>query len=163
MTHVLLVTSDNPPTRSAEVLVLWDAWRPPSNYTGRWVSLPAEIQHHQVEFRDRYTSWLAEVAATSVGGATLADRLIIRPGLSYWWLTAPAEFTYAQTSLADAIVRVMAFVDWAERQGVTSVTSALTGAEPNGTIADWCRRSRRAFDLLNTERRRRTQNRHYPD
>ena len=156
MTHVLLVTSDNPPTRSAEVLVLWDAWRPPSNYTGRWVSLPAEIQHHQVEFRDRYTSWLAEVAVSSVGGGTLADRLIIRPGLSYWWLSAPAEFTYAPTSLADAIVRVMAFVNWAEHEGVTSVTSALTGAEPNGTIADWCRRSRRAFDLLNMKRERQT-------
>ena len=156
MTHVLLVSSDNPPTNIADVLVLWDAWCPPNDYTGRWVSLPAEIQHHQVEFRDRYMSWLADVAASSAGGKTLADRLVIRPGLSYWWLTAPSEFTYARTSLANAIVRVMAFVDWAEHEGVTSVTSALTGAEPNGTIAEWCRRSRRAFDLLTTERQPQT-------
>lgn len=146
MTTALILPRDRQPSGSPELLVLWDAHLPPEGYGGRWVSLPDEVRRNRIVLRARFTAWIAEMGCTPVRGRTLAERLLIRPGLSYWWMSVPSEYSFEESSFAYAVVRLMALTDVAEREGTTAITSALNGRGLNDTLAEWCRTTGRSFD-----------------
>lgn len=121
------------------VLVLWDALVPPPGYAGTWVSLPAEVRRNRSTLRARYLEWLRDTGEGPDPGTALAARLLIRPDLSYWWLTAPAEFTFEEDSLAYAAVRLMALADWARDRPPGRLECALDDSALRESLRAWCR------------------------
>lgn len=120
------------------VLVLWDALAPPPGYAGTWVSLPTEVRRNRSELRGRYLDWLRGTGEHPVPDAALAARLLIRPDLSYWWLTAPAEFTFEEDSLAYAVLRIMALTDWASDRPTAVLECTLDDAAVRRCLREWC-------------------------
>ena len=123
-----------------DVLVLWDGLGPPAGYTGAWVSLPAEVRRNREHLRARCIDWLRDTGEGPVQGEPLAARLLIRPDLSYWWLTVPAEFTFEEDSLAYAAVRLMALADWSRDQPEAALECAIDDAALLDCLRDWCER-----------------------
>ncbi|MDO8307731.1 MAG: hypothetical protein Q7V58_05150 [Actinomycetota bacterium] len=133
----LQVAADDVPAGDY-VLVLWDALTPPPGYTGTWVSLPAEVRRNRSTMRARYLEWLRDTGEGPDPGTALAARLLIRADLSYWWLTAPAEFSFEEDSLAYAVLRVMAFADWARDRSPAVLECAVDDRALRQCLRTWC-------------------------
>lgn len=104
----------------AETAVLWDSFLP-ADAPQTWISLPTVVQSRRVELRESYHGWLYQVGRSRTGGGSLARRMQIRPGLSYWWLTLPAEFSLEPGSCVYLMMRLMTLDHLATELGATVI------------------------------------------
>ena len=133
--------SQLPPFETVNV-VLWQAFLP-TDPPPTWFSLPEEVHRDKEQLRSQYLSWLHDVGVFEDKGRTLVDRLMILPGLSYWWMTIPADFSLAPNSPAYVAARMMALAPLADRLATTHVN--IIGADKPTTqlLKQWARSSGR--------------------
>ena len=112
-----------PPPASEGAVALWQQFLPEGAPEGLY-SLPQEVHHDRDRLRTAYLAWLHEVGHRPRRGRALRDRMQIRPGLSYWWMAIPADFSLEPDSPAYRAVRLMAFAALADRLGARQVTVA---------------------------------------
>src|SRR3954465_5238981 len=84
---------DAPGTRGTRVL--WRAFAPPGS--GAW-SIPQHLEKRADVLRGRYLAWVRDLGREPEGARSLADRLRIRPGFSFWWLSLLVEKSNAFNS-----------------------------------------------------------------
>ena len=145
MNTALILTEEEQPFDTPDLLLLWDTDEPPDGYSGRWISLPNEVSDNRIDLRAQYATWIAAMGSTPVRGRSLADRLVVQPGLSYWWMTAPAEYPFEESSLAYTVMRLMTVTDVVQREGTKKIVSTLSAVAPNSMLDDWCQRTGRSF------------------
>ena len=58
------------------------------------ISLPEMINDNVSYWKPRFLSWLETVGKSPWGSTTVVDALLIRPGLSYWWMTIPSDYSF---------------------------------------------------------------------
>jgi surface carbohydrate biosynthesis protein (TIGR04326 family) len=102
------------------------------------ISLPEMINKTENYRKPRCLSWLENVKNSMCGNTTVVDTLLIRPGLSYWWMTIPWDYSFKKTSIAYATLSLWALaqiadVDHAEK---LQVHGADVEVEKNLTL--WC-------------------------
>ena len=78
------------------------------------VSIPKFVEDNAVVLKARYLAWIYDLGEKLIDGKRLIDHLELRPGFSYWWMTAIAQkFTYVGSPHITDAIRLMAFVAWA--------------------------------------------------
>ena len=140
---------------SGGLVALWQAFLPDDAPEG-WHSLPEEVHEHRESLRADYLSWLHGVGVSKVRGKALVDRMAIRQGLSYWWMTIPADNSLESNSPAYIAVRLMALAALADRLGVTSVRIATSDRSLARLLRDWAKATGRHYEVLLDSRPRLT-------
>ena len=134
-------------------LLLWcseDNSPPPEDFTVYWsqyiseqergagnVSLPEVINNDVSFWKSRYLSWLNQVGQMPCRNKTVVDALLIRPGLSYWWMTIPSEFSFSPTTIAYATMRLWALAQIADANFVQEVRVAGADTALQGVLTNW--------------------------
>jgi len=91
--------------KTSPELIVWDLEAPPvpsGVFTVLWsqsvecqdstmISISAEVEAQAHNLRSKYISWVYNLSTVIVTGKSILDYLTIRPGLSYWWMSAPAQ------------------------------------------------------------------------
>jgi len=140
-------------------LLLWcspEHAPPPGYFTVYWaqyiseqerkegnVSLAELINEDANYWKPRYLSWLETVGKSPCGTATVVDTLLIRPGLSYWWMTIPSEFSFSPTSIAYATLRLWALAQIADANHVEELHVDGADAALEEVLTLWCNRTGR--------------------
>ena len=137
--------SDLPP-RETENVVLWEAFLP-ADSPPTWFSLPEAVHRDREQLRSQYLSWLHDVGVTQVRGRTLTDRMVIRPGLSYWWMTIPADYSLAPNSPAYVTTRMMALATLADQLKATHINITGANRSTSQTLKQWAKSSGRQVIL----------------
>ena len=96
---------DLPPLDIGNV-VLWQAFLPPGA-PPTWVSAPDQVAQNQSTYRSEYLAWLHDLGMQERAGVRIVDRLLVRPELSYWWMSVPAGYSLTRGSPAYTTVRIM--------------------------------------------------------
>jgi surface carbohydrate biosynthesis protein (TIGR04326 family) len=138
-------------------LMLWcspEHSPPPGNFTVYWaqyisererkvgnISLPEVINEDESYWRPRYLSWLETVGKSPCGATTVVETLLIRPGLSYWWMTIPSEYSFSTTSIAYATLRLWALVQIADAHHVEELRVHGADADLEETLTLWCKKT----------------------
>lgn len=135
-----------PPADDGHV-VLWDAFAPDGS-PATCHSLPAAVHAHRDALRASYLGWLHDIGRTPRRGTTLVDSMRIRPRLSYWWMTLPADFSLGPDSPVYAAVRMIALTGLADRLGVTAVRVVASDRETREALADWARETGREVTAI---------------
>jgi surface carbohydrate biosynthesis protein (TIGR04326 family) len=131
-------------------VVMWDSAPSVSHRTGV-LSIPLIVEKGQERFRDQYLQWLTDFANAPTRGTTVEKFLCIRPGLSYWWLSLPSEFTFSQHSPSLLLVKMMALAEICDVQGVDSLV-VIGGERPTvEAISRWCKNSGRRVSFVSTD------------
>jgi surface carbohydrate biosynthesis protein (TIGR04326 family) len=143
MTSLTIWDFDELPPANSSQVALWQAFRPDDAPDG-WYSMPEEVHEHRETLRAGYLTWLHEVGVCKVRGEPLVDRMAIRPGLSYWWMTIPADNSLESNSPAYVAVRLMALAALADRLGVTSVRIVASDRPLARLLKDWAKATGRA-------------------
>lgn len=91
--------------KSKPELIVWDLESPAEScgiFTVLWsqsvepqltnmISISDEVEAHAQELRSKYISWVYDLSTIVVAGKSIVEHLAIRPGLSFWWMSAPAQ------------------------------------------------------------------------
>ena len=111
------------------------------------ISLPEVIGKDVNYWKPRYLSWIDEVGKRPCGDTTVVDALVIRPGLSYWWMTIPSEFSFSPTSIAYSTLRLWALAQIADALSIQEVR--VVGADPalEEVLRLWSKRTGRQLTI----------------
>jgi surface carbohydrate biosynthesis protein (TIGR04326 family) len=145
VTSLTIWADDDPPPANSGSVALWQAFLP-DDAPDNWYSMPDEVHRNRESLRTDYLAWLHEAGVATVGGVPLVDRMAIRPGLSYWWMTIPADNSIESNSPAYIAVRLMALADLADRLGVTSMRIVTSDRSLARLLRDWAKSTGRAHE-----------------
>ena len=147
MTVLTIWCDDGTPPADLGPLVLWNAFVPDGS-PQTWHSLPDEVHARRDELRAAYLRWTHDIGASRHRGSTVVEALRIRPHLSYWWMTLPADFSLGPDSPVYAAVRMMALEQLADRRDVTSVRVVASDRETREALVDWARETGREVTTI---------------
>ncbi len=87
------------------------------------LSIPDYIELNSDYLKNNYLDWIHELGHTYVQGKKFIEWLEIRPGFSFWWMTAFSEkCNFSKSININEIIRLKAFNHWAEKQNISSMT-----------------------------------------
>ncbi|MCG3773360.1 MAG: hypothetical protein JW395_0166 [Nitrospira sp.] len=142
MTSLTIWANEHPPPPNSGQMALWQAFLPDDAPEGLF-SIPDEVHRSRETLRTDYLAWLHGAGGGKVRGRSLVDRMAIRPGLSYWWMTIPADNSLESNSPAYVAVRLMALAALADRLGVTAVRIVGADRTTGRLLKQWARSSGR--------------------
>ena len=145
-------------------LLLWcspEHTPPPGHFSVYWaqyiseqeskagnISLPELINENASYWKPRYLSWLETVGKSPYGATTVVDALLVRPGLSYWWMTIPSDYSFNPTSIAYATLRLWALVQIADDHHVEELQVHGADAELEKILTLWCSETERKITFV---------------
>lgn len=142
-------------------LLVWDAESSPPPHAGitlLWRTVPDVpspdvvpvsllVERGADVLRASYLAWVRDIGLESCGGRTLADRLQLRGGFSYWWMTPLSEkCNYSRSPQIDHAIRLMAFATWAVQRNIGRLVVATPDAPVAACFRTWCEKAGLAFE-----------------
>ncbi len=125
--------------------VLWRDYR--VGTSDGCLSIPALVESRSVTLRRRFLDWVHSIGEWDVGGRTIAQHLMVRPSLSYWWMTSAshAPNLYDAGWINDAI-KCLALEEWIDERGY-DVCIDLVSSNPAliEAISGFCGRRKITF------------------
>ena len=107
------------------------------------ISLPELINENASYWKPRYLSWLETVGKSPCGIKTFVEALLVRPGLSYWWMTIPAQNPFDPTFIAYATLRLWALAQIADTHHVEELRVHDADAQLKKILTLWCSETER--------------------
>lgn len=138
---------DDPPPANSGPVALWQAFLP-EDAPEDWYAMPEEVHRNREGLRTDYLAWLHEVGVAKVRSVPLVNRMAIRPGLSYWWMTIPADNSIESNSPAYIAVRLMALAALADRLDVTNVKIVTSDRSLARLLRAWAKATGRPYEVL---------------
>lgn len=139
MTSATLWVSSDDPVCLEGTLLLWAQFPRDVHQTVPVISLPELVEEDAKNWRARYLTWLEALGGTNYGGLTLVEALKIRPGLSYWWMTVPSEFSLSPDSIAYAVIRLWALEEVARNLGLERLEVVGGNSALKRVLRTWSR------------------------
>jgi surface carbohydrate biosynthesis protein (TIGR04326 family) len=97
------------------------------------LSISYLVEKNADELRARYLGWIYDLGQTLIGGKRIIDHLLLRPGLSFWWMTSLAQqFNISGTSRIDDAIKAIAL----EQLVVTRQTTKLVLTSANRRLSE---------------------------
>jgi surface carbohydrate biosynthesis protein (TIGR04326 family) len=105
---LLIWDKDGPPPDGDWITILWSSFEGSSDTN--IISIPALVEEQADALRTRYLAWIYELGETLINGKRLIDHLELRPGFSYWWMTAlPEKFNISGSSQINNAIKALVF------------------------------------------------------
>lgn len=104
------------------------------------ISIPGLAELHSDELRARYLAWIYELGEAQIAGARVIDRLDIRPGFSYWWMSSLAQkFNISGSSRIDDAIKLLALEKLVFEQQSRSIVLATGNHRLAACVRHFCR------------------------
>lgn len=115
------------------------------------ISIPTLVEEQADTLRMRYLTWIHELGETRIDGKRLTDRLELRAGFSYWWMTLLVEKSYAKSARLYDAVRFFALEDLTQVRHSHRITLASNDPTLATTFRMWCRNAGMDFEWRRSE------------
>lgn len=141
-TLMLWCSPEHPPPRKT-FTVYWHHNISDQERNAGNISLPEMINQGANYWKPRYLSWLDIVGKSSFRSKTVVDSMTIRPGLSYWWMTIPSEYSFSPSTIAYATLRLWALAQIVEGHNVEQLRVEGADAALKEVLTLWCNKTGR--------------------
>lgn len=147
---ILILDTQTPIHESIDLIDLIVLWRGfTTDLSTDFISISKLIEQNAEILRAQYLALVYDLGQTCLNGQSLIENLKIRPDLSYWWMTLIAEkCNFAKSPHITDIIRIFAFVDWANGRSLECVTLASDNVELSECLSAWCENSGIDFHWL---------------
>jgi len=112
------------------------------------ISLPEVINKDVNYWKPRYLAWLDTIGKRPCGDTTIVDALVIRPGLSYWWMTIPSEPSLSPTAISYATLRLWSLAQIADANSVQELCVSGADAALQEVLTLWCNKTGRKITII---------------
>lgn len=135
-----------------EKVIRWEEYTSSSDE----ISLPTRVEDEADLLREEYLTWVHEMNMTYVGGKTLAERLVLDPGVSAWWSATLVEKSLYKTPEIYDILRLRALERCLEKDGIEALALAIPNRRLNEILKAWCRGAGIAYEWRGENIRQKT-------
>lgn len=133
-------------------VILWRSFR--RTRVESVFSLPEVVDERAEELRRRFLAFVHQVGETRINGQSIIDRLELRPGLSYWWMTLIAQKdVYASSPQIYDVIKLFAFEDLARSYDRSPVRLVSRNRELSLVLRAWCQDEGRHFEWIKPDGR----------
>jgi surface carbohydrate biosynthesis protein (TIGR04326 family) len=108
-------------------------------------SLPQLVGEQTQRWKWGYLNWLDAVGRETIGGSSLEQALMIRPDLSYWWMTLPTAPCFTESAVAYRAVRLWALAALVDELGVDHVEVVGADSDIVEILSEWARQTGRSL------------------
>ena len=147
--RILVWDAEGVPDAGYELTLLWRGFESSEKGTshgGRVVAISRLVEDWSDELRARYLAWVHALGETSVHGWTVAQHLLIRPGLSYWWMASTAQkFSISATSLIPDAIKMLALEKLLANKSIQGVVLHSPNARLAKCLESYCKELRCDF------------------
>ena len=132
------------PPEGAAATVLWSSFA--ANGNAAVQSLPKRVEERAEEYRARYLAWIHELGESVIDGKALRERLELRPGFSYWWMTSLAQkFNAGERSHVNDAIKLLALEELVREKDISSINLVSANVGVTCSLRRFCRASDIAF------------------
>lgn len=135
---------ESQPPQGDWIVVLWGSFA--ENDDANVISIPQLVEDRADVLRSRYLAWLHDLGESEIRGLRLIDRLTIRSGFSYWWMTLPTICSYDQKTPIYTVIRILALEELANQLAPRKILLVSSNKTLAQTIGLWCKNTKRNFD-----------------
>lgn len=135
----LIWDSDSQPPPGDRIVVLWRLFGAESDTST--LSIPRLVEENADALRSRFLGWLHDLGETLINGRRLVDRLILRPGFSYWWMTLLVEKSYGKSGHCFDAIRLMALEDLSLEHCPSKIVLVSNDELLDHVLCHWCTRA----------------------
>lgn len=126
------------PEASSDLTVLWRGSA--SHRAVNQLPIAHRVEDRADAFRSRYLAWIHDFGEARVDGRRVIDHLVLRPGLSFWWMSSLAQqFNMSGRSGIDDILKAMALEELLVERPVAMLTLHSANADLAECLAILCR------------------------
>lgn len=126
------------PEASSDLTVLWRGSAPHS--AANQLSIAQRVEDRADALRSRYLAWIHDFGKVRVDGLRVIDHLVLRPGLSYWWMSSLAQqFNMSSRSGIHDTLKAMALEELLMERQVVMLTFHSANAALAECLAGLCR------------------------
>jgi surface carbohydrate biosynthesis protein (TIGR04326 family) len=140
----LIWDSDSQPPPDDRIVVLWRLFGAESDTAT--FSIPRLVEENADALRSRFLGWLHDLGETLINGRRLVDRLILRPGFSYWWMTLLVEKSYGKSGRCFDAIRLMALEDLSLLHCPSKIVLVSNDEVLDLALRHWCIRAGFAYE-----------------
>jgi surface carbohydrate biosynthesis protein (TIGR04326 family) len=137
MVHAVIWFGKCSATSQDEIDIRWQEYLPANALPERQYSLPQLVHDNTDVWKSEYLRWLNEIQSSRIGDKTLEQSMSIRPGLSYWWMTIPTNFSLTPASVAYRTVRLWALAELAEQLNISSLELIAPERDLETALLHW--------------------------
>jgi surface carbohydrate biosynthesis protein (TIGR04326 family) len=133
---LLVWDAEGQPPQGPWIPVLWRAFKSIGGQDE--YSIPDLVEKNADELRKQYLAWIYELGNAPVDGIRLVDRLALRPGFSFWWMTLPAVVSYGESTVVYSAVRLLALEKLARELDAKKIVLASNDKSLIRATRSWC-------------------------
>jgi surface carbohydrate biosynthesis protein (TIGR04326 family) len=148
---LVLWDSDEAINVNAHKLVLWRSFR--EEASTETYSLPELVESNASRLRSKYLIWIKELGFSDGGTGRLLDRMEIRPGFSYWWMTLLAEKSSGKSTCIYDVVRLFALDDLCKKLQPKKIVLNTSSIVLREIIENWCSSARVEFEIYSNDKK----------
>ncbi|MBF0340148.1 MAG: hypothetical protein HQL95_04190 [Magnetococcales bacterium] len=116
------------------------------------VSIPWLVETQADALKERYLAWIYQFGEARIDDQRLVDRLELREGFSYWWITPFVEMcNYTKSLWIDQAIKLMAFDAWARERTITGMRVHSGNRALRATLQAWCARAGIACEVVRVD------------
>jgi surface carbohydrate biosynthesis protein (TIGR04326 family) len=118
------------------IILLW------SKYTSvefpNAISIPGLIEKDSDQLRSQYLEWVYNFGESIIDGQRIIDHFIIRPNLSYWWLSRIAEKNnWEKSPYVSDVIKLFFLKKWINNRNIRLITLVSPNIELGKSLKIW--------------------------
>jgi len=102
----LIWDDEGEPPTGDWITVLWSDY--PYSSSSDFISIPELVEKQAQTLRARYLNWIFQLGEIKIKGKKVVEHMIVRPGLSYWWMTLMSQkFNASENSQINNAIKAL--------------------------------------------------------
>ena len=145
MNKIVIWDSEVVPSEDKKgICVLWSLYCK-TNHPNR-ISIPNLVEVNSVILREKYLDWIFNVGEELIDRTSIKEHLLIRPKLSYWWMTKLVKKSnWGESQQITNAIKLFAFFNWIESVKSDSIVLHTYNKNLARCFEVWCREQKLSF------------------
>jgi surface carbohydrate biosynthesis protein (TIGR04326 family) len=150
---LLIWDSEEKPPEGDWIVVYWKHYLQGNGIESGMISIPQLLEENADVVKERLLTWLYELGDVAFGNKSLIERLALREGFSYWWMTRLLAKNYMQSESFHQSARLFILEDIIQEMKPYRIRLASHNKALLRVVKMLCRRCKIEYIFLKPEGR----------
>ena len=140
---------DLPSELSLKKFILWNSY----SFDSIYISIPELVDKNEKILRSKFLAWNYELSQLTLDNQTLAEALVLKNSISFWWLTNLSEkCNFSKSPEIDNIIKLFALELYSEKNPIDILELNSSNHALCNALEIWCENKGITFIKLETKK-----------
>ena len=140
---------DLPSELSLKKFILWNSY----SFDSIYISIPELVDKNEKILRSKFLAWNYELSQLTLDNQTLAEALVLKNSISFWWLTNLSEkCNFSKSPEIDNIIKLFALELYSEKNSIDILELNSSNHSLCNALEIWCKNKGITFIKIETKK-----------